>query len=158
MSTFEVTTADAVREAIANAISSIVPRYEPRRDERFTWLRDQEIAAGSTFRSFDVVLAPERETIGGMYGGGIEYESDVEIRVSYPAGEPDAMRFAGSDGQDFAARLVRLHQTTTGMFPISASGPRSVVEGPELEGESGRHVAIFRTVVHFFVSDTVTTG
>lgn len=162
MAEFATTDADTIREAIANAITSIVPRHSARRDERYVRIKDGEVPGGSALRSFDVDLGPEREVpaaqfAGAWHGGGVVYGSDVEIRVSYPLHTKLAARFAGADGQDIAALLVDLHTTVTGMFALSADGPGPVLEGPELEGDGGRHVAVFSCFVTFFVSDEVTT-
>jgi hypothetical protein len=159
MAEFATTDADTVREAITNAIRSIIPRYQARREMRFEWARDQEIAGG--FRKFDVQLSPEREMVDvpnsiGWHGGGVQYGSDVEIRVAYNVATPLANRFAGADHQDIAGILVELHHEIDGMFAISADGPAPVLEPAQLEGDSGRHVAVFRCLVTWFVSDTVT--
>lgn len=162
MSEFATTDPDAIRDKLGDAIVSIVPSYAARRAERFVWARDQEIAGGSQFRLFDVQLGAEEEVIGagqfgagGWYGGGVQYGCEVEIRVSYPVGTPDAVRFAGADGRDLAAMLVELHSEVPGMFPISVDGPSPVLSRPEIEGDSGRHVAVFRSIVTFFASDEV---
>ena len=161
MSEIVTTSADAVRDGIVAAIRSIVPRYPARKAERFVFAEDQEIPAGARFRLFDVQLGPESEEIGGQfgsggwYGGGVEYGCDVEIRVSYPLATPLATRFAGADHQDLAGVLVDLHTTIPGMFAMSASGPGPVLEPVEVEGDSGRHVAVYRCRVTFFASDEV---
>lgn len=149
-----VTDADTIRAELARQIGTIVPRYAPSRDSRWTWARDGEIVG--TLRTFDVVLAAEDEVIGGAYGGGLEYASETEIRVSYPVSEAELPRFVGSDGQDLAAILIRLHTSIPGMFPVSMRGELPVFERVT-EGDPGRYTAIFRTRIHFFVSDTVTT-
>lgn len=160
MAEFATTDADTIREAIATAITSIVPRHAARRSDRFVRAKNQEISGGSQFRLFDVELEAEREQAGDQFagawhGGGIVYGAEATITVSYSAATHDVRRWAGSDGQDIAAVLVDLHTTIPGMFAISASGPGPVLDGPEISGPSGRHLAVFRVFVTFFVSDTV---
>jgi hypothetical protein len=148
------TDATTVRAALAAAIQSIVPRYLPRRDQRWRWLEDKEIAG--TLRSFDVVMGPEYEVPSGAYGGGLEYASETEIRVSYPVGENDVNRFVGADAQDLAAILIRLHTSIPGMLPVSMRGEQPI-STPVIAGESPAYVVTYTTELHFFVSDTVET-
>lgn len=161
MAEFDTTDPDTIREALGAAIVSIVPSYSARQDERFVWAKDQEIAAGSTFRLFDCRFGPEQEDTdnqfdGAWHGGGIVYACDVEIRISYPVSSPLAARFAGADGRDIAGVLAVLHTEIDGMFALSTDGkPGPVLDGPVIEDTSGRHVAVFATRVAFFVSDEV---
>lgn len=150
------TDADTIRQALADAIASIVPRYEPRRDERWTYAKDQEIAGGGTLRTFDVIMGAEEEVIGGAYSGGLEYTSETEIRVSYPMSGADLPRFMGADGQDLAGILVRLHTSIPGMFPVGMRGDLPVFTRSS-SGEPGAYVGSFLTSINFFVSDEVTT-
>lgn len=148
------TDADTIRATLAAQIESIIPRRESHRDHRWRWARDGEIVG--TLRTFDVIMAAEDEVIGGAYGGGLEYASETEIRVSYPVSEAEVHRFVGADGQDLAAILVRLHTSIDGMFPVGMRGDLPIFERV-IEGDPGRYIATFRTTINFFVSDTVTT-
>lgn len=146
------TDAETVREALAAQLVRVIPRYAPQRAERWTWQRDQEICG--TIRNFDVVLEPEAEVIRGAYGDGLEYAADTAIVVSYPVSEPDLARYAGADGQDLAAVLIRLHTSVPGMQPVSMRGLLPVSERI-LDGSPGAYVVTFRASLHFMVSDLV---
>lgn len=156
------TTVDTIRPLLAAAISSIVPSYSARQSERFTYSPDQEIAPGMTFRTFDVSFGVEEEVTEPSerwYGTGVAYASDVEIRVAYGGvSEADINRFVGADGKDFSALLVRVHTSIPDMIAVSSMGPRPVSEKPEIQGEPGQYMAIFRTRIPFFASDTVVTS
>lgn len=163
MSQFETTTTTTLRGVIAAAIESIVPRHSPRQAERFMWKRGQEIAGGSTLRTFDVKLKDAAEVTDGddvWYGGGVSYRATATLTVSYPVSEDDIDDFTAADHQDLSGRLVRLHTGTDGLFPIGVNAPARgpVLEPAEIAGEPGRYVVTYRTAVVFFVSDTVTTS
>ena len=149
------TTADAVRDALAAQIQTIVPRYAARQSERWTWTRDQEVAG--TLRNFDVLMDAEEEVPEGAYGGGLEYASETEIRVAYPVSGPDLPRFMGADAQDLAAILVRLHTSIPGMFPVSMRAELPILDKSST-GSNGAYVVSYRTSLHFFVVDTVVTS
>jgi hypothetical protein len=152
MSSFDTTDAESIREAMAAAICKILPRYLPQQDSHWVYAPDQEITG--TMRTFDILIGSEVDVPLGWYGGGVELTAEVEIRVSYPVSEPDVRRFAGSDGQDLAGTLVRLHLTTVGMLPIATRQPRPIFE-ILANGEPGRYVGSFFTSINWFASDTV---
>jgi len=152
--TAATTDANTIREEFARQVRTIVPRFAPRREERFQWQRDREIAG--PLRNFDAVFEAEVEVPGGFYGGGLEYASTVQINVSYPVSEADLPRFMGSDAQDIAAILIRLHTSIPGMFPIGVRGELPISE-QSFTGEPGAYVGTFTTRINFFVADTVTT-
>jgi len=144
------TDADTIRAALAAQIQTIVPRFEPRRDDRWTWQQDAEIRG--SLRNFDVVLEAETEVISdGAYGGGIEYTTVLQIVVSYPVPMALLPRFLGADGQDLAAILIRLHTTIPGMFPVEVALELSST------GDPGAYVGTFTGRLNFFASDVVAT-
>lgn len=144
------TDADTIRAELAAQIKTIVPRFEPRRDERWTWQQDAEIRG--QLRNFDVILEAETEVLSdGGYGGGIEYSAVLQIVVSYPVPRALLPRFLGSDGQDLAAILIRLHTSIPGMFPVEVALELSSA------GEPGAYVGTFTGRINFFASDTVAT-
>jgi hypothetical protein len=152
MSSFDTTDVETIRELMAAAIKTIVPRYLPQQGTRYTWTKDQEVAG--TLRNFDLLFDAERDSPKSWHGGGIALVSTCEIRISYPVGEADAPRFRGADYQDLAGLMVRLHTMIPGMFAQSMRED-SPTFADDVIGQTGAYVGSLFVDLHFFASDAV---
>ena len=159
MSVYPTTEPETIREALARQLEAIRPRLAWRQLSRWTWQKDAEIAGGATLRTFDLLFGAEvevvvdEEGVQGAYGGGIEYECPVVLRVSYPVREAELPRFLGADARDLTALLVRLHESVPGMFPHAESKGRRIE--PSSTGVDGRYIGEHRFDVRFFSDESV---
>lgn len=159
MSVFETTEPEIIRAALADQLQAVQPRLTWRQEARWTWERDAEIVGGMSLRSFDLIFGVEFEVtiddrgIQGPYGGGIEFECPVVLRVSYPVKEAELPRYMGADVRDLTGLLVRLHESVPGLLPFAESRGRRVET--TVTGVDGKYVGEMRFGARFFSDETV---
>lgn len=157
MSTFPTTEPETIRAALAAKLEATLPSLDWQDSARWHWTRDAEV--GGALRNFDIIIEPEIEVITtdiggqGAYGGGIEFECECMLVVSYPVRLADVRRFVGSDGRDLTAHLVRLHEDVPGMMPQRHAQDRRVV--PSYTGTEPNYIGTFSFKINFFALDSV---
>jgi hypothetical protein len=156
VSTFPTTEPETIRAALAARLMAIRPSLEWSHESRWTWTKDREVAG--TLRNFDLVFEPETEVGNGdgrqgAYGGGMHYECEVRLVVSYPVDEHKRPRFIGSDARDLSAILVSLHETVSGMFPQKWSEQQRVESS--FTGSDGGYIGTHAFKIQFFAVDSV---
>lgn len=152
-----VTEIEPIRQTLAARLQLVIPTLTWQQASRWTYQPDREIAG--TLRNFNLIFGPEREVVTddrgvqGAYSGGIEYASDVELRVAYPVSEAELPRFLGSDARDVTALLETLHQFVPGMFAQTWSLADRIV--PTWTGTAGAYIGTLPFTIRFFAVDTV---
>lgn len=156
----ETTSLAALRTALAQLVTRIVPRYEPNRAVRWCWQDDQRSHVAGPLRTFDLVPTIAEEVPGGAYGEGILYRSTFAFVAVYDrCSDVEVTLAASDDGADISAMLVRAHTTIPGMMPIemeaSTRGEPLLVPLVDADSPDGRRVVRWLFTVKFWASDVV---
>jgi len=148
---------EAIRQALAQRLQRVIPSLTWQQDTRWTFVEDVEVSG--SLRNFDLIFGDEAEVVvddtgvQGAYGGGIEYECEVSLVVSYPVTEAERPRFMGADKRDVTALLETLHTFVPGMFAQKWSLAERVASS--WTGTSGAYIGTHVFSIRFFAPDTV---
>lgn len=115
-----------LREDFVRTIEAISPSFRLRQDARWAALDGFDDVEGAKLRRFFIRMGIGTPVSDGIYGEVIEYETTMEVWVSY-AGLEDTVvdSLVSQDARDlFAALEARVEPTLAGLMHVQPSGFR----------------------------------